>query len=159
LSTIATVANAGMTLGSDLNSLENGGGAVAAVQTVEDASAANTAVDNADSGNNAADLANTLGQVNSMVGQAENGGTSGGGTTPNHSTAACSNDPTYTVNMNECRSNTLSQAPCYRAAAALCQCYIDKDPTNPNRSQWQQCVTNNTSSANSLMSNAPTVGR
>lgn len=81
-----------------------------------------------------------------------------GDTSPGSSTAVCAHDPTYTANMNELRANPESQAPAYRAAAALCQCYINADPTNPNRSQWQQCVDQNTQSAQQLDSNSPTVG-
>jgi len=69
-------------------------------------------------------------------------------------TAACSNDPTYTSNMNSCRNN-ISQAPCYRAAAALCECYMRADPTNPSYSEWASCAATNTKQANDLNSNAP----
>jgi hypothetical protein len=151
-----------MTLSSDLNSVENGGGVVAVVKTVEDANAANTAVENSGNGDNLTNIANTLGQVNSMVGQAEGGGASGGGSVSGGSsgaggTAACSSNGVYMMYMTQCKSNPLSQAPCYQAAAALCQCYVNADPTNPSVASWRQCVTNNTNSANALRSNAPTV--
>jgi hypothetical protein len=148
-----------MTLSSDLNSVENGGGVVAVVKTVEDADAANTAVENSGNGDNLTNIANTLNQVNSMVGQAQGSGSSAGGSTAGRagSTAACSTNGAYMMYMTQCKSNPLSQAPCYQAAAALCQCYVNADPTNPSVASWRQCVTNNTNSANALRSNAPTV--
>lgn len=86
-----------------------------------------------------------------MSGRGANAGT----TTANVSMCTAQNAPTY----HECASNSVSQSACYQAAAWVCNCYLEADPTNPHASNWRQCVAQNNSSAASLRSNAPTIGR
>lgn len=57
-----------------------------------------------------------------------------------------------------CQGSPPTQAPCYRAAASLCQCYLDNGPqVNPSRPEWTRCVRENTQRADALISGATTV--
>jgi hypothetical protein len=158
LNTVATVANNGMTAGSSLYSAEHGGGVNALVNTVQNVNAGyNGAMNSGDNGDTLATLADTLQKTQSTINLASGSGSSSGGSSSMAAANACSTSQPYMMYLGQCRSNHSSQAPCYQAAAALCQCYVNADPSNPSVTSWQACVTNNTASANSLRSSAPTI--
>jgi hypothetical protein len=71
----------------------------------------------------------------------------------------CKADPEYTQHMTACQSNKLSQAPCYRAAAQLCECFLRNDPRDERASdprvarhhaEWRKCVAENRANADRL---------
>jgi TPR repeat protein len=162
VNTLATVANTGMVAGSSLNAAEHGGGIGAVANAVQDMNSGyNTISNDNDNRNTLSTLADTLQKTQSTIAMASGSGNGVTGTANGSSNTsavnACSTNSTYTAYINQCKNNPLSQAPCYQAAAALCQCYINADPTNSSVASWRTCVTNNTNSANALRSNAPTV--
>jgi hypothetical protein len=61
-----------------------------------------------------------------------------------------------TCGNEESSCNGGSMSGCYRAAACMCQCFLNSAPSNPNAGQWRQCVAKNTANANALKSSAPT---
>jgi hypothetical protein len=74
-------------------------------------------------------------------------------------TQRCKADAEYTRQMNQCQTNKLSQAPCYRAAARLCECFLQNDPREERagdarvaqvHAEWRKCVTDNRVSADRL---------
>jgi TPR repeat protein len=159
VNTLASVAQGSMQVSSDLNSLQHGGGVTALVNTVSDTVTANNNIENSGNGDTVANITDTLQKTQSMVSIAQNSGgaPSSGGSSNARGTAACSTSQPYATYYAQCSGNPLSQAPCYQAAAALCQCYINADPTNSSVGSWRQCVTSNTASANALRSSASTV--
>jgi hypothetical protein len=70
--------------------------------------------------------------------------------------ATCTGDPLYKNLEGQCQGNPPAQSACYRAASQLCQCFLNNDtrPLTPaiqqTHAQWQQCVSDNRASANSL---------
>ncbi|HTW78544.1 MAG TPA: hypothetical protein VME23_03260 [Terracidiphilus sp.] len=161
VNTLATVANAGMASGSALNSAEHGGGIGAVANATQSMQSGYNEISNDNNGDTLTTLADTLQKTQSTIAIASGSGNDVTGTANGSSNAAaanaCQTNATYTAYMNQCKNNPLSQAPCYQAGAALCQCYINADPTNSSVASWRACVTNNTNSANALRSNAPTV--
>lgn len=51
-----------------------------------------------------------------------------------------------------------NMAECYRAAACKCECFLQQDPANTSRGQWQQCVRQNTTKAETLSSHIHPTG-
>ena len=66
----------------------------------------------------------------------------------------CNNDQTYLRWVTACRNNVqgANQGPCYCAAAALLNCYIDAAPNDPSVGSWKQ-------SRDSALANARSVGQ
>jgi hypothetical protein len=51
--------------------------------------------------------------------------------------------------------NVAGHAAAYRAAARVCQCYLDNVPNSPSRGEWSKCVRENTANADALRSDGP----
>ena len=61
---------------------------------------------------------------------------------------SCQQDPTYTQMRRACEQ-PMSQAPCYRAAAILCECMARAG--GPEQAEYLQCAQQNRSNANALI--------
>jgi hypothetical protein len=57
------------------------------------------------------------------------------------------------VDQGQCKNGSLGA--CYRTAACKCSCYLNEDPTNPERPQWEACVKLNSDNAQKTLSNHP----